>query len=236
MGVEGLIINQSAGATIQNAIAGRFISIETIGNVQDSTAVYARAENGSNSNYSLFGAAGAMYNIDPIVSSDYVRGERFLLEAKVLADIDGAFHRLWTQDGNIALRLGTSETVHTRLSHRFSDPALSVDYAIIDISGIRSNAKFHIGANTLADADGAFHRLWTAGGNIWAQGSNGLTFLRNAETRIASADASTTFASFGASGAAIRMDTFADNAAALAGNKSVGTLYKTSTGEVRIVV
>lgn len=236
IGVEGLIISASAGTTIQNAVAGRFIVDLPTGNILDSTAIYAKAEGGSNNNYSFFGAAGLLENLDGIVSGAYVSAETYNVDGSLFVDKDGTYFRLWGPGANIVARISNAEVWISAPETRFSNPALSVDYAKIGSTGIQSNGNYQIGAVTLADKDGAFHRIWTAGGSVWAQGSNGLTFLRNTETRITSADAATSFASFVASGATIRMDTYADNAAAVAGGKAVGVMYKTATGEVRVVI
>lgn len=60
--VKGEIYGESAGATIQNAYAGHFTSVNPASTVLNSFAVYAAASGGSQANYAFYGAAGKFYN------------------------------------------------------------------------------------------------------------------------------------------------------------------------------
>jgi hypothetical protein len=64
VGVKGIILGDSPGATILDARAGEFVSAPLQSTITDNIAVYARASGGVNSNWSFYGAAGRFYNGD----------------------------------------------------------------------------------------------------------------------------------------------------------------------------
>lgn len=67
VGVRGYIYNDSAGATINSARAGEFMSGASTGTVKTNVAVYASAAYGTLSNYSFFGEHGKFFNADQVL-------------------------------------------------------------------------------------------------------------------------------------------------------------------------
>lgn len=64
VGVQGEIVAESPGATIQNATAGRFVSEGGAGKILRNIAAYASAQGGTEFNYSFYGNLGVFYNYD----------------------------------------------------------------------------------------------------------------------------------------------------------------------------
>lgn len=60
--IKGEIVGESAGATITNAYAGHFTSLESVSTVLNNVALYAAASGGSAVNFSFFGEAGQLFN------------------------------------------------------------------------------------------------------------------------------------------------------------------------------
>lgn len=67
VGVQGEIYAESAGATIQNAVAGRFTSIDPTSTILNNTAIFANARGGQETNFSFFSDAGMMLNTDKAI-------------------------------------------------------------------------------------------------------------------------------------------------------------------------
>lgn len=65
IGVRGEIYSDSAGATIETAVAGEFITVNPTGEITDNYAVRAIAQNGTDSNWSFHGDGGEFFNQDP---------------------------------------------------------------------------------------------------------------------------------------------------------------------------
>lgn len=81
-GVQGFIYNDSAGATIKDAIAGEFISTASTGIVETNVAVYAAAANGTLENWSFFGNGGKFYNLDQILIGSKISQTPSLLSVR----------------------------------------------------------------------------------------------------------------------------------------------------------
>lgn len=235
IGIEGLVLADSVGATIELAIAGRFLTDGGVGIVEDNYAIYARATNGTVSNYSFYGAAGALYNVDPIVTDDYVRGEQYLLGAAVALDKDGSNNRVYRGDGDIGLWLGAGESLHGNVVHRFTGTGGAGYFAIIDADGVTADA-FNLGSAVFADFDGANNRVRTQGGNIAMYLSDAESAYAAPQHRFGSVSLAADYVIIDPNGIWVDLTTFADNAAAVTGLLDVNQLYATATGEVRIVV
>jgi len=69
--VKGEIYGESAGATIQNAFAGHFSSVNPASTVSTNIAVYAAASGAAGPNFSFYGQAGKLFNSDQAVFGQF---------------------------------------------------------------------------------------------------------------------------------------------------------------------
>lgn len=77
--VRGAIVNDVAGATIQNARAGEFSADAVIGTTERAIGLYSSASGGTIENWSFYGAAGKLFNLNQVqVRSTYTDANAFL--------------------------------------------------------------------------------------------------------------------------------------------------------------
>lgn len=115
--------------------------------------------------------------------------------------------------------------------------AESIQSANQIIAGTSVNAAgYQLLGDTLIDRDSGYNRFYKPNETVAFYVSDAETLYATATHRFAGAGATPTYAQFDTSGVILVVPTYADNAAAVAGGLGTNRVYKTATGELRIVV
>ncbi|WP_372761074.1 phage tail protein [Pseudoalteromonas sp.] len=219
IGVRGEIVNDSVGADIYMARAGEFLSTASTGNVNYNYGVYALAMNGNVNTAVLANASGGVVNYS--IYSDYGQ----------------MFHKHKANFGNES---GQSDAI---IGARV--PANAFEFGNPDPNGYGSNIGSTAAAAYpfvvfCAEAEEAGNTYKTRGKKGVVIFTDLLGSLIFARLPISSAPEQEPVESGRFTDEGILMlgnvPVHADNAAAVSSGLSVGAIYKTASGELRIVI
>lgn len=212
VGVRGDVIMASPGAKILDARAGEFLSFATA-DVAENYSVYAQAQGGSTANWSFFGAAGEFINIDKSFF-----GQRYtdVSSSKLSARGAGSIVEFGFADvGGYEATLGSSATSGLPMITFCCKSGIGDTYTTTGRTG-------HVIFN---GRDGNLYTGVTPVANAANQNLTLATMIQNDGTFRALQKVTLS-----------GLPTYADNASAVAGGLVVDGVYKTTTGELRIVV